>query len=175
MRYSVTEEVADLLDQAQRGLLLQGFDSSAPPIMRRAEIERWLPHRQPFLFLDDVLHIDPEKGVIAARYDLKGGELFLSGHFPGDPTWPGVFQIETIAQSAGLFINYTRKSEQGPGLLTHVMHARFVARIKPGADVIVISQVLDYGQIIETVGQSIQNGKICAVAATKMYSLAEEM
>jgi 3-hydroxyacyl-[acyl-carrier-protein] dehydratase len=56
-----------------------------------------LPHRAPFLFVDEIVRLDA--GVSAAgRWHLTGDEWFFSGHFPGRPTLPGVLMCEAIAQ-----------------------------------------------------------------------------
>ena len=56
-----------------------------------------LPHREPFLFLDEVTALDP--GVSASGYWVPGDDLaFFGGHFPGRPTLPGVLMCEAIAQ-----------------------------------------------------------------------------
>jgi len=56
-----------------------------------------IPHRDPFLFLDEVTELDP--GVSAKGYWVPGEDLaFFGGHFPGRPTLPGVLMCEAIAQ-----------------------------------------------------------------------------
>lgn len=175
MRWNPSDEVAELLDVASKQLLLPDLDPVRPAIMRRAEIERILPHRDPFLFLDEILHFDPDKGTIAARYDLEKGKFILSGHFPGAPTWPGIFQVEAVNQAGGMMYNHIHKIGGELALLTNILAARFMVRITPGADLFVIARLLDYGQMCEFVGQTLQNGKICSVAATRCYSLSEEL
>jgi 3-hydroxymyristoyl/3-hydroxydecanoyl-(acyl carrier protein) dehydratase len=175
MKWNPSDEVAELLNFASKQLLLPGLDPESPPVMRRTEIEEILPHRDPFLFLDEILHFDPGEGMIAARYDLEKGKFILSGHFPGNPTWPGIFQVEAISQAGGLLYNHIHKIEGDIGLLTNIIAARFIAKITPGTDLFVVTRVLDYGQMVEFVGQTLQNGKICSVAATRCYSLSEEL
>jgi 3-hydroxyacyl-[acyl-carrier-protein] dehydratase len=55
-----------------------------------------LPHREPFLFVDEVTELDG--GRARGRWELTGDEPFFAGHFPGRPTLPGVLMIEAIAQ-----------------------------------------------------------------------------
>jgi 3-hydroxyacyl-[acyl-carrier-protein] dehydratase len=174
MKWNVPEEVTDLLNLAQTSFLMPDFDTLRLPLLNRSEIEQVLPHREPFLFLDEVFCLDEEKGVIAAKYDLERGRVFMEGHFPDAPTWPGIFQVEAITQAGGLLFNHMHKI-QDIGLLTNVLAARFMERITPGAGLYIVARVLDYGQMTEIVGQTIQNGRICSVAATRFYSLSEEI
>ncbi len=58
--------------------------------------------------------------------------------------------------------------------MTNVLAARFMERITPGADLIVIAQNMEFGPMTDVVGQTLQNGKICSVAATRFYSLSED-
>lgn len=55
-----------------------------------------LPHREPFLFLDDIEELGPTRA--RGRYRFKGDEAFFRGHFPADPVVPGVIQIEMLGQ-----------------------------------------------------------------------------
>lgn len=173
MKWSASDEVAELLNFASKQLLLPDLDPGSAPVMRRTKIEEILPHRDPFLFLDEILYFDPERGMIAARYDLERGRFILSGHFPGNPTWPGIFQVEAVSQAGGLLYNHIHNIEGEVGLLTNIIAARFMGKITPGSDLIVVVRLLDFGQMGEFVGQTLQNGRICAVAATRCYSLSE--
>ncbi|MDJ0761665.1 MAG: 3-hydroxyacyl-ACP dehydratase FabZ [Myxococcota bacterium] len=69
----------------------------------RADIEQILPHREPFLFVDEVIEIDEENEILATRY-LDAAEPHFNGHFPGEPIMPGVLIIEALAQTSGLLI-----------------------------------------------------------------------
>ena len=63
------------------------------------EIESLLPHRAPFLFVDEIVQADKEK--IVAKHVFTENEFFFKGHFPEYPVVPGVILIETMAQSGG--------------------------------------------------------------------------
>lgn len=175
MRGSLSEEAEQILRTAEKSLLVSSFDPSQPPVVGRGEIERVLPHRDPFLFIDAVLCLDLERGLIATRYDLQRGHAILAGHYPNNPLWPAIFQVEAIAQAGGFFYNCSHHVEGAPGLLTHILGARFMRPVTPGADVHVVARVLEDGLFIEIVGQSLQNGQICSVAAVKFYSLGEDL
>ncbi|HZR12996.1 MAG TPA: 3-hydroxyacyl-[acyl-carrier-protein] dehydratase FabZ, partial [Acidimicrobiia bacterium] len=60
-----------------------------------------LPHRPPFRFVDAVVSLEPGSGV-EARYRVTGDEPFLAGHFPGNPIFPGVLQLEALAQAGAI-------------------------------------------------------------------------
>ncbi len=171
---SMSAEARDLLNLAAKTPLAPDLDWSQPPLFRRDEVERILPHRDPFLFIDDVYCMDFDTGLIATRYDLARGEFILSGHYPGDPFWPAVFQIEGVAQSGGILFNCKRNVRGAPALLTHVLGARFMLPVKPGVDLQIVCKTLDDGMMIEVVGQCFQKGEICSAAAVKFYSLAED-
>jgi 3-hydroxyacyl-[acyl-carrier-protein] dehydratase len=69
-------------------------------------IEKILPHRKPFLFVDRVVNFEVGQKIIAEK-DLLPGESFFTGHFPGRPIMPGVLVSEALAQASGLLLGLT--------------------------------------------------------------------
>jgi len=65
----------------------------------REEIEKLLPHRDPFLFVDEIIEATNEK--IVAKHVFTESEFFFKGHFPEYPVVPGVILVETMAQCGG--------------------------------------------------------------------------
>lgn len=99
------------------------------------QIQQLLPHRYPFLLVDRVVELDPDKRVVALK-NVSINEPFFQGHFPGHPVMPGVLIVEAMAQSAGLLtqISSRLKGDEGSPLfyLVKVDNARFSCPVVPG-------------------------------------------
>ena len=90
-----------------------------------------LPHRPPFLFVDELIAVVP--GVSATgRWRLTGDEWFLSGHFPGRPTLPGVLMCEAIAQVGALAVLLDPRFAGKLPLFGGLDGARFRRQVAPG-------------------------------------------
>lgn len=90
-----------------------------------------LPHRPPFRFVDGVDELVPGVSVLA-RYRVTGDEPFLAGHFPGNPVFPGVLQLEALAQAGAIgLLSDPRYADKLP-LFGGVEKARFRRLIRPG-------------------------------------------
>ena len=166
MADGMSEEVRAIFQRAQKEPLIAADARGGPPIMDRDAIAERLPHRDPFLLVDAVTVLDTEGGLVAARYDLGRAANVLAGHFPGQPVWPGVLQIEAIGQ-AGILAYLAREGGDAPPsvALTHVRGARFIRPVLPGGDVELLARVIEDGLFFTIVGQCIRDGAICSVAA----------
>ena len=70
------------------------------------EIQKWLPHRYPFLLIDKVLDLVPDTHIVAVK-NVTMNEQFFQGHFPDKPVMPGVLICEAMAQAAAVFARYS--------------------------------------------------------------------
>jgi 3-hydroxyacyl-[acyl-carrier-protein] dehydratase len=94
-----------------------------------------LPHRPPFRFVDVVDEVVPGERA-TARYRVTGEEAFLAGHFPGNPVFPGVIQLEALAQAGAVALladpRYTGKLP----LFGGVEKVRFRRLVRPGDELV---------------------------------------
>ena len=67
------------------------------------EIQKFLPHRYPFLLIDKVVEMERLKRIVAVK-SVSINEAFFQGHFPGKPVMPGVLILESMAQAGGLLL-----------------------------------------------------------------------
>ena len=107
-----------------------------PAPVEAAEIEKYLPHRYPFLLLDRVISMitEPEKKLIGIK-NVSKNEPYFQGHFPGNPVMPGVLIIESMAQAAGMLANLDAELQGQTGELYYLVKiekARFSRTVVPG-------------------------------------------
>ncbi|MCB0991418.1 MAG: 3-hydroxyacyl-ACP dehydratase FabZ [Acidimicrobiales bacterium] len=99
-----------------------------------------IPHREPFLFPQRIVALEP--GVsCTAEWHLTGDEDFFAGHFPGRPTLPGVLIVEALAQTAGLAAMASPALAGKIPLFGGIDKARFRRQVVPG-DVLVLEATL---------------------------------
>ena len=95
------------------------------------QILKLIPHRPPFLFVDDCKIIEKGKKGIASR-TFKEDEYFFEGHFPGNPIVPGVIIIEALAQTAGIVVSESfKENEEKSVLFMSISKAKFRRPILP--------------------------------------------
>jgi len=90
-----------------------------------------LPHRPPFLFIDEVTELVEGESAVGA-WSLNGDEWFFPGHFPGRPTLPGVLMCEAIAQLGAYVVLSNEKYAGKLPLFGGLDSARFRKQVGPG-------------------------------------------
>ena len=97
--------------------------------------EDLLPHRPPFLFVDEILDLVPGESA-RGRWRLTGDEWFFTGHFPGRPTLPGVLMCEAVAQVGALAVLADPRFAGKLPLFGGLDSARFRRQVVPGDELI---------------------------------------
>src|SRR4051812_19967166 len=103
---------------------------SPPMADDRSALVALLPHRPPFLFVDEVVECEPAVSV-RARYRVTGEEPFLAGHFPGNPIFPGVLQLEALAQAGAIAVLADPRYAEKLPLFGGVEEVRFRRLVRP--------------------------------------------
>lgn len=164
----LSDEAAEVYRVAEKQPLLAPRPTGT--VMDRAQILALIPHRDPFLLVDRVTHLDRETPLIVACYDLARAQPILAGHFPGRPMLPGVLQVEAIGQAATILglTCWGRPDELDSVALTHVRAARFIRPVGPGGELELVVRVFDDGLFMTAVGQTLQAGVVCAAMAASI-------
>ncbi len=106
----------------------------------REQIEEILPHRDPFLFLDEVTVLEPGSRVVA-RKRVREDEWFLTGHFPGRPIMPGVIIVEAMAQTGAVAVLADDVNRGKLALFAGINDVRFKRMVLPGDELELICEV----------------------------------
>ncbi|MDC7230339.1 MAG: 3-hydroxyacyl-ACP dehydratase FabZ [Sphaerochaetaceae bacterium] len=127
--------------------------------------EELLPHRDPFLFLDELLEAD-EKHTVAKRV-FTDDHFFFKGHFPGYPVVPGVILVETMAQCGGAGLCQTGLLPHGAFfVLASIEKAKFRNQVRPGdCAIIEVHNVRVSKVMLRQKGTITVNGNVAAEAS----------
>jgi len=97
--------------------------------MSRADIEQIIPHRDPFLLIDEVVELEPGTRVVATRTVT---EEDCAGHFPGNPIMPGVKMVEALAQAGAVAVLSQDENRGKLALFAGIDDVRFKRVVRPG-------------------------------------------
>ncbi|HTH83083.1 MAG TPA: bifunctional UDP-3-O-[3-hydroxymyristoyl] N-acetylglucosamine deacetylase/3-hydroxyacyl-ACP dehydratase [Mucilaginibacter sp.] len=111
------------------------YDPNAKPVYDTEQIMKILPHRYPMLMIDKILELT--KNQVVGLKNVTINEGIFMGHFPGAPLFPGVLQIEAMAQTGGILVlNTVPDPENYITLFLKIENARFKDKVVPGDTVI---------------------------------------
>ena len=143
------------------------------PPLSRTEIESILPHRDPFLLLDEVLELKPGERVVA-RKRVRPDEWYLAGHFPGRPVMPGVLSVEAMAQAGAVAVLSQPENRGKLALFAGIDDVRFKRLVVPGDELELTCEV---ERLRGPVGRGKATAKVAgdlAVRGTLMFAVTDE-
>ena len=128
-------------------------------IMDVLEIQKYLPHRYPFLMVDGVLEMERLKRIVGVK-NVSINESHFQGHFPGKPVMPGVLIIESMAQTGGLLLLMEVPDRANKLLFfAAVDGARFRRPVVPGEQLRIEMTVLNWrGEFCKLGGKAFVDG-----------------
>ncbi len=128
------------------------------------EIQKLLPHRYPFLLVDRIVEINPDKNAIGIK-NVTINEEFFQGHFPGHPIMPGVLIIEAMAQIAGVLAFQSGGSGGRPVYFMSIERAKFRKPVVPGDQLRIEVTILQHrANVWKFSGNALVENKIVAEA-----------
>ena len=140
-------------------------------LMGPEDIKKVLPHREPFLLVDEILEMN-EKSIVGLKH-VTGKEDFFRGHFPQRPVMPGVLMVEALAQTGGVLMLSKPEHHGKIAYLASVSHARFRRIVSPGEDLRLEVEVLKFKSRVGIVRGVAKVGQEVACEAEIMFSLAD--
>jgi UDP-3-O-[3-hydroxymyristoyl] N-acetylglucosamine deacetylase / 3-hydroxyacyl-[acyl-carrier-protein] dehydratase len=133
------KKIKELIKSKKKGLVK--FDLTKEPIYNINDITRMLPHRYPFLMVDKIMEMDSQ-GIVGVK-NVTMNEPFFQGHFPDNPVFPGVMQIEAMAQVGGIFaLSQVEDPEYYSTYFMKIDGVKFKQKVLPG-DTIVFKLALE--------------------------------
>jgi len=145
-------------------------------IMDVMEIQKYLPHRYPFLMVDGILEIERLKRIVGIK-NVSATESHFQGHFPGQPVMPGVLIIESMAQTGGLLLLLEVPDRQNKLLFfVAVDGARFRRPVVPGEQLKIEMNVLSWrGDFCKLEGKAFVDGQLAAEATLMCKMVDRDM
>jgi 3-hydroxyacyl-[acyl-carrier-protein] dehydratase len=134
-------------------------------IMDIVEIQKFLPHRYPFLMVDGILEMERLKRIVGVKC-VSINEAHFQGHFPGAPVMPGVLILESMAQTGGLLLLLEIPDREKKLLyFVAVDDARFRRPVVPGEQLKIEMTVISWrGDFAKLQGRATVDGQLAAEA-----------
>lgn len=143
----------------------RSFDLEKEPVYDINQIQKMLPHRYPFLLVDKVIEID-ENSIVGVK-NITMNEPEFTGHFPDNPIFPGVLQVEAMAQCGGIFaLHNVEEAEKYSTYFMKIDNVRFKQKIIPGDTIIFELNLLSPMRrgLVHMEGKGFVNGQLAVQA-----------
>lgn len=111
------------------------------PLLNQEQIKEIIPHRDPFLLIDEVLEMESGVSIKAKKY-IKPDEDWFRGHFPQEPVVPGVLMVEMLAQAGGVCMLSLPENKGKIGYFAAINNTKFKGKVSPGDELILEFTVL---------------------------------
>ena len=103
-------------------------------------IEAILPHRPPFLLIDEVTELEPGKRVVARR-EVRADDWWFPGHFPDRPVMPGVLIVEAMAQAGAVAVLIEEENRGKIAFFAGIDDCRFKRVVSPGDTLTLVCEI----------------------------------
>ena len=143
--------------------------TSFTPPFGRDVIEQLIPHRPPFLLVDEIVELEPGKRVVGRR-EIRADDWWFPGHFPARPVMPGVLTIEAIAQAGAVAVLADEANRGKTPFFAGIDDCRFKRVVEPG-DTLTLecTFVRVRGPLARGEGRALVDGELAAEATLTVF------
>jgi 3-hydroxyacyl-[acyl-carrier-protein] dehydratase len=135
----------------------------------RDVIEQIIPHRDPFLLVDEVLELEPGKRVLARR-GIRADDWWFPGHFPERPVMPGVLTVEAIAQAGAVAVLADPANEGKLPFFAGIDDCRFKRVVEPGDELVLECEFVRVrGPVAKGQGRASVDGELAVEATLTVF------
>ncbi|MDR2610392.1 MAG: 3-hydroxyacyl-ACP dehydratase FabZ [Clostridiales Family XIII bacterium] len=132
--------------------------------LTKEQIQEVIPHREPFLLIDEVTELEPGRRVVAVK-NVSADEYYFAGHFPQEKVMPGVLIVEALAQAGAVCVLSLPENKGRIAYFGGIKEAKFRDKVVPG-DVLRLEVEIDNlrSRAGTGIGRAVKDGKVCCSA-----------